>query len=132
MSRMLFLDKLIHKKNYEEIQERVARSRARGCACDQFLFPMRSTCLCLIHALTDRRTMASTNYPELWWTHRFYSIIVSHQVISQVITQVDQKASKENRVDEDHDDDRWFMLIQKRYEVRIELRVSIVRGCGEK
>lgn len=38
MSQMLFLDKLIHKKNYEEIQERVARSCARGYACDQFLF----------------------------------------------------------------------------------------------
>lgn len=52
--------------------------------------------------------MASTNYPELWWTHRFYSIIVNHQVIC--IAQVDQKASKENRVDKDHDD-RQFILI---------------------
>lgn len=43
---------------------------------------MRSTCLCLIHALADRRTMASTNYLELWWAHRFYSTIVGHQVIS--------------------------------------------------
>lgn len=62
----------INPKNYDRLA-RFFGSRARGYTMWSPGIPlsMRSTRLCLIHAPADRRSMASTNYPELWWTHGF-------------------------------------------------------------